>query len=307
MTGPLRQKAVPLTSPPPSGTAPPPPITTPRQTQDYNFAGPVSRVMVCYTYPIQAPALILPPGVLALAHHNHGDWVEPAENPSVSAQAWNTEGNIDGAVVNYEPITRKRGDAVEVLKRWARLFRQKWPSGLVVAYGADTGINNPEWNTTPHTIAMALRRPRTMGVSGPTQFASLGLDGYRRRGDTDLTAFAARLAWKADRLVRNYEWSKTPGTWFVDVQDQFTYPGKAYSVPLIHRKEWVLAQADACPKGANLCIFAGASNAEARKVVDDAVLDALSWIKERRDEWKGIGSLNHATSATEPGSAGSRG
>jgi hypothetical protein len=302
MTGPLKQKAVPLTSPKPR-TEPFEPMSAPRQTQDHSFGG---RLMVCYTYPIYAPALILPPGVLALSHHNYGEWFAPANVPSVSAQAWNTEGTVDGAVVNYEPVTRKRGDAVEVLKRWSFLFRRPnaWPSGVCVAYGADTGINNPDWNTTPHTIAMALRKPKTVRDTGPTVFASLGLDGYRRRGDVDLKAFAARLSWKAERLTRNFEWTKTPGTWFVDVQDQFTYPGKAYAVPIIHRKEWVVAQIEACPKEADLCIFAGASNADARAVVDEAILKALGWAKERRDTWQGTGLSKPGTSSTNGASAG---
>jgi hypothetical protein len=304
MTGPLRTKPVPITSPPPRNVPINPPLATPRQSQDYNFAGPASRMAVCYTYPPHAPALILPPGVLALSHHNYGEGFLPVETPSVSAQAWNAESNVDGAVVNYEPVMRRRGDSVEVLKRWASLFRRTWPSGLCVAYGADTGINNPDWNTTPHAIAMALRKPKAKDEQGPTRFASLGLDGYKRRGDTDLAAFAERLAWKAERLERFYELTKTPGTWFIDVQDQFTYPGKSYSVPVIHRKEWVLAQIDACPKKANLCIFAGASNADAREIVDQAVLNALGWAKERRDEWKGTGSSKPETLPTSEDSAG---
>jgi hypothetical protein len=262
-------------------------------------------IAVCYTFPVSAPALILPPGVVALAHHNFGDGPKPSERPlSVSAQAWNTEGNIDGAVLNYEPKLRKRGDAVDVLKLWPSMLRRAWPTGVCVAYGADTGINNPDWNTTPFNIALVLRKPRKVGERGPQEWARLGLDGYKRTEDTDLTKFRGRLAWKAERLTRFYDLTKTRGVWFVDVQDQFTRKKLAYSKPVVHGKEWIIAQIEACPKEADLCIFAGASNADARAVVDEAILKALGWAKERRDTWQGTGLSKPGTSSTSGASAG---
>ena len=261
-------------------------------------------ISVCYTYPMQAPALVLPPGVVALAHHNFGEDDKPAERPAVSAQARNAGTNVDGAVLNYEPRNRTRGDSVDVLRRWPSLLRRAWPSGLCVAYGADTGINNPDWNTTPFNVAMVLRKPRKVGDTGPQEWARLGLDGYRRKADTNLVTFKARLAWKAERLTRFHELTGTPGVWFIDVQDQFTRGALAYSQPVIHAKEWIIAQIDACPKGAGLCIFAGASNGTAREIVDVAILKALGWAQERRNEWTASGSSKRGTGRTVGASAG---
>lgn len=283
MAGPLKQKAVPLTSSPPSSNRPPAPISVPRQSQDYNFAGPsAARVSVCYCFD-SGPPLILPAGVQAFSFRNYDEYDRPRDKPIVSAQAWNADGDVDGAVLNYEPERRRIGDGAEVLQRWTLLLRRSWPRGRCVAYGADMAVNNPEWLTSVHTIAMALRKPRAADERGPTQWASLGLDGYKRPTDQFMPHFKERLAWKANRLETFYGFTKTRGTWFIDVQDQWLRDDRseacAYSKPKIHNDEWILGQIEACPPTADICIFAGADNPDARAIVDAAILKTIGFIK----------------------------
>lgn len=260
-------------------------------------------ISVCYTYhtPGRSP-LALPAGIRALAHHNYGEGRLPLFRPIVSAQAERWDGGLDGVCINHEPRER-----LPDLAEWVRLLRRVWSPGLggeIVAYGADPGVN--QFIDKPvGTIAMALRRPRLVGYTGPQEWARLGYDGYKRPTDTKLQDFKDRLRYRIDRLRQYGAITRKPGVWFIDVQDQWAKD--AYTKPTIHADQWVLAQIEACPATVDMCIYAGANEDSARTIVDRAVMRALGWIMERRSEWKATGLSSVKDGVTSGALAGSLG
>lgn len=226
---------------------------------------------VCITYPLQAPALKLPTGILSLEHANCGTRPKPVR-PSISAQTAKPSGRI----INFEP----GGVAPTPLEEWPAIFRTCWPStGHAYAYGIDCGTSDPRWDHPTGRLAMALRRPTKPGR--PIQHAAFTLDGYPRIGYETPRNY---LPWARKRSQKLEEVAKATGTrsaFLIEVQAQMTTP-EPYGDDLIIHDKWTVQMQIKAAGGNDLIIYAGATTPAARQRVDEAIQEAIEMAREMR-------------------------
>jgi hypothetical protein len=222
---------------------------------------------VCYTFPLQAPALQLPAGILSIEHADCGRAGTP-RRPSVSAQT----ARPNGRLLNFEPDNI----VPTPLQHWPSIFKSGWPStGRVFAYGIDCGLR--QYDHPLNRLVMALRRPTRPGE--PIQYASFSLDGYPRPGYESPRNYLPWAKYRSARLEEVGRASKTRSAFCVEVQAQMGVDEPYGNDVVIHDRDTIAMQIKAA--GSNdIIIFAGANTPTARERVDEAVLRAIDLAKD---------------------------
>jgi hypothetical protein len=229
------------------------------------------KIGVCYTFPLQAPALLLPEGVLSIEHANCGTRPTPVR-PSISAQTAKPLGRL----LNFEPA----GLTPTPLKHWPAIFRSGWPSsGRCWAYGIDASVNDPRQDHPIGRLAMALRRPIKPGQ--PIQHASFAVDGYPRHGYETRRNYLPWARWRSNRAEEVHKATGTRSAFCIEVQAQMTVDDPYGGGAVIHDEDTIAMQIQAAG-GNDLLIYAGATTPETRKKVDAAVLRALELAQAMR-------------------------
>jgi hypothetical protein len=226
---------------------------------------------VCYTFPLQSPALQLPPGVLSIEHANCGTKITPVR-PTISTQTAKPLGRL----INFEPS----GLAPTPLQHWPAIFKSAWPStGRCWAYGIDASVNNPKEDHPINRLALALRRPTRPGE--PIQHAAFSVDGYPRLGYETPRNYLPWARWRSNRAEEVAKATGTRSAFCIEVQSQMIAADPYGDGAEIHDDATITMQIKAA--GSNdIIIFAGARTPAARARVDEAVLRAIDLAQRMR-------------------------
>ena len=164
------------------------------------------------------------------------------------------------AIIDWEP-------PLPDLKKWATLLHMASPGDI--AYGIDPGVNHPMYDRQVGLIAKALK------LSGG--YASMAYDIYPAARE-DPAYWSMRVGYRLIRLRQIQGMNKTDSVVLVSPLDQ--HAPEPYRNPVVLRDEWLerIARAVGGDLPLSVCIFAGAASADARAVVDPAVVRLANMI-----------------------------
>lgn len=169
------------------------------------------------------------------------------------------------SIIDWEP-------PLPDLKKWATLLHGAMPGD--VAYGIDCGVNHPMYDKPVGFVAKALK------LSGG--FASMAYDIYPAARE-DPSYWSVRVSYRLIRLRQIQGMNQTDSVVLVSPLDQ--HAPEPYRNPVVLPDEWLgrIARTVGGNLPLSICIFAGAAGAEARTVVDPAVVKLAKMIGAGED------------------------
>lgn len=216
-----------------------------------------TRRLICYpTWGNTIPPLTVP-GWTNVPLVNLGN---KQDAPSVRLHEWEHP-----SVIDWEP-------PLPDLKKWATLLRSAKPGDI--AYGIDCGVNHPLYDKQVGLIAKALK------LKGG--FASMSYDIYPAAHE-DPAYWSVRVSYRLIRLRQIQGMNQTDSVVLVSPLDQ--HSPDPYRNPVVLPDEWLdrIARTVGGNLPLSICIFAGAASAEARAVVDPAVVKLAKMIGAGED------------------------
>lgn len=215
------------------------------------------------------PHLVPPAGWIGGKHMNFGQDRRPVAPVVTQGVAGRT------AMLNWEDknILPKPGAGATDLREWSRQIRLYGFEGDI-AYGIDTGIDwggEHRWDHPVGTIAHALRFTRG--------FLRASYDTYpdpfigRREG---VRHWKMLSDYRVDRLKMVQEITDQRSVQVVSCQEQATKD--CYTKPTLFSDALLEQIATNVDKDLDVCIFAGAANADARAIVDAGILKLAEMI-----------------------------